>query len=118
MKISKDISDSEILIELGKRIKALRIRKSYTQEEFANLSGVSKGTVANVENGESIQLGNMLKILRELDSINALEVLLPSSEMSPMELIQAKVEMPRKRVRKTSNSKAQNNSGWKWGEDK
>ena len=117
MKINKELSDSEILIELGKRIKACRIRKSYTQEEFAAMSGVSKGTVANVENGESIQFTNLLKILRELDLLNALEVLLPSSEESPMELIQAKFEKPRQRVRKKSNSWEQNSSVWKWGED-
>ena len=117
MKISKELSDSEILIELGNRIKACRIRKSYTQSEFAALAGVSKGTVANIENGESIQFGNLLKILRELDLLNALEVLLPSSEISPMELIQSKFEEPRQRVRKKLNQQKQSNSSWKWGED-
>lgn len=117
MKISKDLSDSEILIELGRRIKACRMRKEYTQDEFAAISGVSKGTVANAENGGSIQFGNLLKILRELDLLNALEVLLPTSEISPMELIQSKREKTRQRVRKSSNAQKQSSSSWKWGED-
>lgn len=117
MKISKELSDSEILIELGRRIKNCRIRKAYTQAEFAKLSGVSKGTVANVENGDSIQVSNLLKILRELNLLNALEILLPSSEISPMELIQSKFEKPRQRVRKKLNAREQVGSGWKWGED-
>ena len=83
MKINKGLSDSDILIEIGKRIKAARIRKSYTQAQLAEISGVSKGTVANIESGESVQFGTLLKILRELDCINALELLLPSSESSP-----------------------------------
>lgn len=117
MKISKELSDSEILIELGRRVKICRIRKSCTQSEFASLSGVSKGTVANVENGESIQVANLLKILRELNLLNALEILLPSSEISPMELIHSKSEKPRQRVRKKLNGHEQIGSSWKWGED-
>ena len=117
MKINNRLSDTDILIELGNRIKASRIRKGYTQIEFARISGVSKGTVANVENGESIQLGNLLKILRQLDSLNTLEVMLPSSEKSPMELIQSKSENKRQRVRK-SNASQSDTSTFKWGDDK
>ena len=110
--------NSEILIELGNRIKACRIRKRLTQVELATLSGVSKGTVANVENGESIQLENLLKILRELDLLNSLEILLPSSDSSPMELIQLKSGNKCKRVRKTTEDSVQSGTVWKWGEDK
>ena len=117
MRINKNLSDAEILLEIGKRIRAGRIRKLYTQGDFAKISGVSKGTVANIENGESIQLGTLLKLLRELDSLNTLEVLLPSAESTPMELIQEKHEKPRLRVRKSSNPPAQTNPNWKWGED-
>ena len=117
MKINKNLSDADILLEIGKRIRAGRIRKLYTQEDFAKVSGVSKGTVANIENGESIQLGTLLKLLRELDSLNMLELLLPDSESSPMELIQEKHGKPRLRVRKSTNPPAQTNSNWKWGED-
>lgn len=117
MKINKSLSDSEILIEIGKRIKAARIRKSYTQAHFAEISGVSKGTVANVESGESVQFGNLLKILRELDCINALELLLPSSESSPMELIHTTYEHTRQRVRHVASRAPDYNTTWKWGED-
>ena len=81
------------------------------------MAGVSKGTVANAETGESIQFGNLLKILRELDLLNALEILLPASETSPMELIYSKSEKQRQRVRKNSGSQGKSSSGWRWGED-
>ena len=117
MRIEKTLSDADILIELGKRIKTGRIRLSLTQAEFATLAGVSKGTIANVENGESIQTLNLLKILRELDSLNALELLLPSSESSPMELIRDKGEQRRQRVRKKQIRK-NDSTVWKWGDDR
>jgi len=117
MKINKDLSDSDILIEIGKRIKSARIRRSYTQAQLAELSGVSKGTVANIESGESVQFGTILKILRELDCLNALELLLPSSESSPMELIHSKYQHERQRVRSVASAVPKYKEGWKWGED-
>ena len=86
MKISKELSDLQILVELGKRIKACRIRKSYTQKSFSAVK-------------------------------NQVQILLPASETSPMELIYSKSEKQRQRVRKNSGSQEKNSSGWKWGED-
>ncbi len=117
MKINKGLSDSDILIEIGKRIKSARIRRSYTQAQLAEISGVSKGTVANIESGESVQFGTILKILRELDCLNALELLLPSSESSPMELINSKYQHERQRVRSVASAVPKYKDGWKWGED-
>ncbi len=117
MKINKGLSDSDILIEIGKRIKSARIRRSYTQAQLAEISGVSKGTVANIESGESVQFGTILKILRELDCLNALELLLPSSESSPMELIHSKCQHERQRVRSVASAVPKYKDGWKWGED-
>ena len=117
MKINKGLSDSDILIEIGKRIKSARIRRSYTQAQLAEISGVSKGTVANIESGESVQFGTILKILRELDCLNALELLLPSSESSPMELINSKYQHERQRVRSVASAVPKYKEGWKWGED-
>ena len=117
MNIDNKLSDTVIINELGARIKAERIRKGFTQIEFANIAGVSKGTIANIENGESIQLSNLLKILRELNALNSLEILLPSSENTPMELIHTKTEKKRQRVRKQPENQ-NNNTEFKWGEDK
>lgn len=118
MEINKNASNSDILIELGNRVKACRIRKSYTQAEFAKVSGISKGTVANIENGKSVQFENILKVLRALDCLNSLEPLLPSSESTPMELVREKSEKKRQRVRKTEKHQSQNRQGFVWGEDK
>lgn len=118
MVINKNISDREIIAELGKRIKACRIRKEYTQSEFARVSGVSIGTITNIESGESIQLLNLLKMLRELDLTNSLDLLLPSAESSPMELIKSKEGKKRQRVRKTSAQNTITGEGtFRWGDE-
>ncbi len=118
MRINNEMPDSDILMELGSRIKACRIRRSFTQSELAELSGVSKGTIANVEGGQSIQLENLLRILRELDELNSLEVLLPSSDSTPMELIRNGSDRKRQRVRSKRDSSSGNRTDWRWGDDK
>ena len=72
MIISNDLSDAQILSGIANRLKNARIQKEYTQAELAEISGVSKGTVENLEKGESVQLSNLIKILRSLGLIDLL----------------------------------------------
>lgn len=118
MEINRSAHNADILAELGNRIKACRIRKAYTQAEFAKASGISKGTVAHIESGKSVQFENVLKVLRELDCLASLETLLPSSESTPMELVQEKSERKRQRVRKTAKNQSPDRQAFVWGEDK
>ncbi len=116
MKIDGSLLDTEILKEIGLRIKACRIRKECTQAELAEKAGVSKGTVSNAEKGESIQMGSFLRILRELDCVDSLDVLLPEAELSPMQLIQSKNEKIRQRFRNRKKVEESFTQGWKWGD--
>lgn len=117
MEINKNASNSDILIELGNRVKAFRIRKAYTQAEFSKVSGISKGTISNIESGKSVQFENVLKVLRALDCLNSLEILLPPAESTPMELLREKSENKRQRVRKTVKNQSRNQQGFVWGKD-
>uniref|UniRef100_UPI0032173F66 helix-turn-helix domain-containing protein n=1 Tax=uncultured Draconibacterium sp. TaxID=1573823 RepID=UPI0032173F66 len=49
--------------ELAKRIKELRIRKGLSQEELAEITGLSLRTVQRIENGESEPRGDSLRRL-------------------------------------------------------
>jgi transcriptional regulator with XRE-family HTH domain len=49
--------------ELSKRIKALRQRKGMSQDELADMSGLSLRTIQRIENGETEPLGDSLKRL-------------------------------------------------------
>ena len=49
--------------ELSKRIKVLRQRKGMSQDELADLSGLSLRTIQRIENGETEPLGDTLKRL-------------------------------------------------------
>lgn len=67
-------SEAEILRQFGNRIKELRQKKGYSQEEFAHLAGFSRSYYAEIETGSrNVSLLNLLKILKHLDT-NASEL--------------------------------------------
>ncbi|MFD1657022.1 helix-turn-helix domain-containing protein [Streptomyces caeni] len=54
--------------ELGDRIRALRLDANYTQERFAELTGIDRRTLQRIERGESDpRYGHLLRIAAALD---------------------------------------------------
>lgn len=49
--------------ELSKRVKELRVKKGLSQEQLADVTGLSLRTIQRVENGETIPRGDTLKRL-------------------------------------------------------
>lgn len=49
--------------DLSKRVKELRARRGFSQEQLADLSGLSLRTIQRVENGETVPRGETLKRL-------------------------------------------------------
>ena len=57
----------EILKNFGKNVKIERIKKDLTQEQFAEILGVSTNYVACVENGrQNMSLGKILELSHAL----------------------------------------------------
>lgn len=126
MKLTEFHTDEQILQELGTRLKTERIRQKMTQETFAKNCGVAKSTVERFEKGESVQLANLLKMLRTLHQLSGIELLLPVTEPSPMEFLYAKNPKEPERYREVrektpkygNSSKAKDTENFIWGEDK
>ncbi len=111
MKIQGFATNSQIIDEIGKRIKARRIALNMTQSDVAHDSGVSLRTISGFENGENISLDNMISILRVLRLIEAFDGAFPEKMINPFEVLtlgQSKKRVYRKRVN--------NNKSWKWEE--
>ena len=77
MKIHSHHNDENILTELGERLELTRIEKGFTQAELANNSGVSKRTIERIEAGKSAQLSSLIRILRALNLLDAIETGIP-----------------------------------------
>ncbi|GMR12546.1 MAG: hypothetical protein BMS9Abin29_0736 [Gemmatimonadota bacterium] len=90
----------EILREIGARLRGIRLRQNVTQAELAETAGVGHATVKRAETGESIRLESLVRILRALGRVEALDSFLPEPLVSPIRLAEQR-ERARRRVRRS-----------------
>ena len=115
MKISSQLSDQELLSELGERLAAVRKGRNLTQAYLAEEAGISKRTLERMESGAvSTQLSSFLRVVRQLRLLERLDVLLPEPTLSPMDQLKSK---GKKRQRASSNRNNEKPKGqWTWNE--
>ncbi len=99
-------SDSRIMQELGERLRALRLRKNITQEELAERAVIAVGTIKSLEKGKG-KLSSLIAVLRELDSLEQLENLIPPITLSPLQIAEANLKLPSFRVRARATTNKQ-----------
>ena len=102
------LSNSAIIIEVGKRVKEYRFQRKLTQKEVAEQAGISIFSVTQIEKGKAVTLPVFLSVLRVLRLLDHVELLIPEVRISPIELLKWKGKTP-KRIKK---SKKQSES-WK-----
>ena len=114
MKITETSGDVQVLLELGKRMAHRRVEAGFTQAELARESGVSKRTVERLEAGNSVQLANLVRVLRRLSLLGSLDSLLPPAKPGPMELLER--GKPRQRVKPDATTRSARKT-WTWGDE-
>lgn len=87
---------NEILREIGARLRGLRLQQNVTQADLAALAGVGHATLKRAEAGENSRLETVVKILRALGRVEALDGFLPPPLVSPLRLAE---EQDRRRRR-------------------
>ena len=93
-------SPSEISKALANRVKQTRIRRSITQEELAERSGVSFGSVKRFEQTGEISLKHLIMISKVLRCSEQFDELFSLSNYESMEeLLKAKEKGKRMRAR-------------------
>ena len=97
--------------ELGQKIKTYRIMKEMSQQDLEDKSGVSKRSISRLEQGESVQLENLFKILLALDLGENIDLLVPDQTKRPSFYLE-KSDNKNRRVRKKSVK-----NGFKWGDE-
>jgi transcriptional regulator with XRE-family HTH domain len=134
-------TDESALALLGRRMAAFRIRSNWTQAQLAEQAGVSKGTIERIERGDSVQVINLIKVLRVCGMLETFLAVFPDDSPSPMQILQMGKVKARKRVRSPRNNesdasavtekpgkytasdtapkaKRKHNAPWVWDEDK
>lgn len=115
MKFQDLHSDTAALAELGARLAQLRIGQRLTQAELARQAGIGKRTLERLEAGDTTQTKTLLRVLRELDLLERLEMLLPEPKIRPSQAVKAE-DLPKRASRKRGQKPE--NEPWKWGDER
>ena len=97
-----ELSDPAIMKQLGARIKDYRIGMGMRQSDVAKESGVSLNTINKIESGKPVSFVLMISVMRTLNLLENLELLVPESRISPLQLLKLQGKKV-KRVRLQNN---------------
>jgi transcriptional regulator with XRE-family HTH domain len=67
------MSDKAILKIIGECLKNMRLNMQYSQRELSEMTGLSRSTISNAENGKAITTDALIKILRYLRQFDILK---------------------------------------------
>jgi transcriptional regulator with XRE-family HTH domain len=101
----------EYIKDLGQKIKLYRIMKEMSQQDLEDKTGISKRSISRLEQGESVQLENLFKILLALGLGENIELLVPDQTKRPSFYLEKSDNRP-KRVRKKTEK-----NDFKWGDE-
>ncbi len=110
MNFQKDYK--EYIKELGKKIKTYRIMNEMSQQDLEEKSGVSKRSISRLEQGGSVQVDNLFKILIALNLGDNIELLVPDQTKRPSYYLEDKAAKPKRVKRKTEKK-----IDFKWGDE-
>ena len=77
-------------VELGKQLRALRLRQNIDQRKLAERAGAALNAVKNLEAGKGASLKSLVKVLRTLGRADWLSTLAPAVSISPLQMLKAK----------------------------
>ncbi len=95
------MNDTDIGKELGHRVKTMRLNKNWTQQEISDFSAISLSAIKSIESGKGT-IRSLIKILRALKSLDALNNFLPKPPISPKQLVKLR---GKQRVRASKTKK-------------
>ena len=84
------MSDRAVLREIGRRLKRKRLDKNLTQQTLADMAGLSRTTISDLERGAPAGLLTIIQILRVLGGLEELDAFLPDPGLSPLQLARLK----------------------------
>jgi transcriptional regulator with XRE-family HTH domain len=89
-------SPQELQIELGRRMRQLRLSRNIDQRAVAEKAGIARAALQNLEAGRG-SLQTLLRTLKALNYLEGIEMLAPQPTVNPLALL--KTKSPPQRVR-------------------
>ena len=116
MQITSQLTDQVVLAELGSRLARTRLERNLTQVELGFEAGVGVATVRRLEDGQSVRLASLIRVLRFLGLLDTLDVLVPEPVPSPIERLRLRGS-ERRRARPRAGTRPEA-SPWTWGDER
>jgi transcriptional regulator with XRE-family HTH domain len=118
MNLEELMTDDAVLAELGGRLARHRLERNWTQAEMAAEAGLGQATVQRAERGDSIQMTSMVKLLRTLGLLGALDAAVPESIVLPIAQLEREQRHPRRRASGRGRAAdAPRETPWTWGDE-
>ncbi len=99
------LTEQEILDEIGRRLKKIRLQHNLTQQGLSEEVGLSVSTISLIENGKSTSLESLIRILIRLNRIKDLESVFRVGENLELKLKFEKAKMKTERKRASTKIK-------------
>ena len=101
-------SPQELQIELGRRMRQLRLSRNIDQRAAAEKAGVTRAALQNLEAGRGSSVQTLLRILKALNYLEGIEILAPQPTINPLALLKTKTLPQRARQRRSAGPKKSN----------
>jgi transcriptional regulator with XRE-family HTH domain len=119
MKIDSQLTDDTVLAELGRRLARTRLERNLTQAELGEEAGVGLATVQRLERGRPARLTSLIRVLRILGLLEALELLVPEPTPSPIERLKLEGRERQRAARpRATESPSVDEKPWVWGDER
>ncbi len=105
------MTDKGIGVEIGHRIRSLRLRRNLTQQQVADAAALSLNAIKSIESGKG-RLFTLIAVLRELGALDTLENFIPEPSISPIQLARQQGKKRRRASGKRLKGGAREGSEW------
>lgn len=80
-------SPSELQVELGERLRQIRLSRNMDQRMAAEKAGISERALRNLETGRGSSVETLLRALKAFDFLEGIEMLAPQPTVNPLALL-------------------------------
>jgi len=92
-------SPDELQIELGHRLRQLRLARNLDQRSAADKAGITRAALQNLEAGRGSSVQTLVRTLKALNYPEGIELLAPEPTVNPLALL--KTKRPPQRARRS-----------------
>ncbi|MEM6720757.1 MAG: helix-turn-helix transcriptional regulator [Bacteroidota bacterium] len=107
-----EMSDTSLLKTIGTFIKTHRLSQNRSQEQVAQMAGMSRSTLSLLERGEKVRIDSLIQVLRVLDLLYIMDVFAVRDEISPIEY--ARLKKKKRKQASPKNNNELNEEALEW----